>query len=168
MLGGPPKSWHRRPYRTSWPSSDADPREAALVVYFDTSALLKLVFVESGSDLAVELWDAADLRVSSQLVYPEARAVAAMAHRMERIDARALRSAVGTVDALYGELRVLGVDEELAQRAGELAERHGLRGYDAVHLASAISIRDDALVVATWDGDLADAVVACGHRVAPA
>jgi prevent-host-death family protein len=49
-------------------------RPTALIVYFDTSALIKLIFDETGSELAVELWDRAQLLVSSQLVYPEARA----------------------------------------------------------------------------------------------
>lgn len=87
---------------------------------------------------------------------------------MGRIDPNTLRSAVRAIDELYAELRVIGIDGALAQFAGELAELHGLRGYDAVHLASAISIEDAGLVAVTWDRDLADAVVACGHAVVPA
>jgi uncharacterized protein len=114
------------------------------------------------------LWDRADSGASSQLVYPEARAAAAAAFRTGRIDARTLRSAVRAIDDLHAELRVIGIDGALAQFAGELAELHGLRGYDAVHLASAIAMQDPALVMATWDRDLADATVACGYAVAPA
>lgn len=51
---------------------------------------------------------------------------------------------------------------------GALAETHALCGYDAVHLASAIAIADPALVVATWDRDLADAAVRAGYAVVPA
>jgi uncharacterized protein len=91
-----------------------------------------------------------------------------MARRLNRIDARTLRGAVRAIDALYAELRVVGIDEELAQRAGELAEDHSLRGYDAVHLASAIGIGDDELVAVTWDRDLAVAVSDCGYAVIPA
>src|SRR5207247_7407213 len=56
-------------------------RPAPLIVSVDTSALIKLIFHEPGSELAVELWDRADLLVSSQLVYPEARAALAAATR---------------------------------------------------------------------------------------
>jgi predicted nucleic acid-binding protein len=91
-----------------------------------------------------------------------------MARRLDRIDARTLRSAVRAIDALYAELRVVGLDEGLAQLAGELAEDHGLRGYDAVHLASAISLGDDELVAVTWGRDLAAAVSECGYAVVPA
>jgi hypothetical protein len=87
---------------------------------------------------------------------------------MGRIDTRTLRTAVRAIDDLHAELRVIGIDDALAQFAGELAELHGLRGYDAVHLASAIAIADAALVMVTWDRDLADATVARGHAVVPA
>ncbi|MCW3019805.1 MAG: hypothetical protein JWN10_2113 [Solirubrobacterales bacterium] len=86
---------------------------------------------------------------------------------MGRIEKGTLRRAVRAIDDLYAELRVIGIDDTLAQSAGELAELHGLRGYDAVHLASAISIEDAELVTVTWDRDLADAAVACGHIVVP-
>jgi uncharacterized protein len=92
----------------------------------------------------------------------------ALACRTGRIDTGTLRSAVRAIDGLYAELHVIGIDEALAQSAGELAELHGLRGYDAVHLAAAIAIEDDALVTVTWDRDLADAMVACGYAVVPA
>jgi hypothetical protein len=87
---------------------------------------------------------------------------------MGRIGTSTLRRAVRAIDDLYAELRVIGIDDTLAQFAGELAELHGLRGYDAVHLASAISVEDTGLVTVTWDRDLADAAVACGYVVVPA
>lgn len=62
---------------------------------------------------------------------------------------------------------VIGLDPVLARTAGELAERHALRGYDAVHLASAIAIDDPDLVMATWDRDLA-AATAHHRTVVPA
>lgn len=114
------------------------------------------------------MWDRAEAVVSSQLIYPEARAAAAAAHRSGRIDARTLRSAVATIDELRGELDVIGIDDGLAHAAGELAERHGLRGYDAVHLASALAIDDPDLVMATWDRGLAAATVAQQRTVVPA
>jgi predicted nucleic acid-binding protein len=129
--------------------------------------LIKLVFDEPGSDIAAELWDRAEVVAASQLIYPEARAAAAAAQRVGRIDARTLRRAVRTIDQLCGELDVIGLDATLARAAGELAERHALRGYDAVHLASATAIDDPSLVMATWDRDLAAA--AAQHRtVVPA
>ncbi|MDW5598263.1 type II toxin-antitoxin system VapC family toxin [Conexibacter stalactiti] len=139
-----------------------------MIVYFDTSALIKLVFDEPGSEIAVELWDRAEAVASSQLVYPEARAAAAAAHRGGRIDAGTLRSATREIDELFDELTVIGLDDPLARSAGRLAQQRALRGYDAVHLASALTVDAEDLVVATWDRDLADAAIAEALAVAPA
>ena len=126
------------------------------------------MFDEPGSDIAAELWDRAAVVASSQLVYPEARAAAASAHRGRRIDTRSLRDAARTIDGLCRELEVIGLDGALAHVAGDLAERHALRGYDAVHLASALAIDDPDLVMATWDRDLAAATAAQNRAVVPA
>lgn len=55
---------------------------------------------------------------------------------------------------------------QLVSGAANLAERHGLRGYDAVHLASALEIRDsEPIQMLTWDHDLADAAYVSGVNV---
>ena len=64
-------------------------------------------------------------------------------------------------------MRLIGVDWALARHAGEIAERHALRGYDAVHLATALSSQDPELVLVTWDRDLAGAAATTGIAVIP-
>ena len=49
------------------------------------------------------------------------------------------------------------LDGSVAEIAGDVAERFALRAYDAVHLASALAIGDDDLVLLTWDERLAAA-----------
>lgn len=130
--------------------------------------MIKLIIAEPGSDFATLLWSEATTVASSRLVYPEARAAAGVARRTGRIDDdRSLRSIVAQIDRLCAELRVVDIDDPLARAAGDLAERHGLRGYDAVHLASALTIDDPDVIVATWDRNLSAATLACGRVVAP-
>lgn len=69
--------------------------------------------------------------------------------------------------AICAELLLVSVDESLAQRAGELAEDLALRGYNAVHLATALALGDDTLMV-TWDAELSRAALHSGCAVAPA
>ena len=69
-------------------------------------------------------------------------------------------------DVVYGELLVVGIDEALTRRAGELAEAFGLRVYDAVHLASALLLGADTIVV-TWDRALGVAAARSGCGVSP-
>ncbi|HXE46110.1 MAG TPA: type II toxin-antitoxin system VapC family toxin [Conexibacter sp.] len=140
-----------------------------MTVYFDTSAFIKLLIPEPGSDLAHDLWARADMVTSTRILYPEVRAAAAAIHRAGRMRVRRLPATVARIEELHRELQVVALDDPLARAAGDLAERHALRGYDAVHLASvlAIDVPGD-LIVATWDQQLAAAAVAEGRMVVPA
>jgi predicted nucleic acid-binding protein len=140
---------------------------ATLIAYIDTSALIKLLVHEDGSDLADELWSRASSRLASRLVYPEARAALAAAQRSRRIDVSSHGTAVKDLDGACAAMTLVGIDWELAIDAGDLAERYSLRGYDAVHLATALSIDDAELALVTWDRDLARAAGAAGLAVVP-
>ena len=122
--------------------------------------------LEDGSDLAAELWGSAYPGASSILAYPEGRAALAAARRLDRLGAHEHRKALADFEALYADLATIGVDQELAVRAGRYAEDLGLRGYDSVHLATALELGDDEVVVVTWDRDLARATEEVGLGVA--
>lgn len=128
--------------------------------------MVKLVVLEDGSDLAAELWNSAYSASASILAYPEGRAALAAAHRLDRLGADEHRKALADFEELYADLATVGVDQELAVRAGEYAEDLGLRGYDSVHLATALELGDDEVVVVTWDRDLARATEEVGLGVA--
>lgn len=104
--------------------------------------------------------------MSVRLVYPEGRAALAQARRLGRLTARELRAAVTELDSKYEEFDLVEVDNELARGAGHLAEAHGLRGYDAVHLAAANRVRDSDLVVVAGDEALLSAATAEGMTIA--
>jgi uncharacterized protein len=137
-----------------------------LIAYFDTSAFIPLVIDEPGSETSARLWDEADHLVSVRLLYAEARAALAQAERTGRVPRRRLSGLVRDVDSLYSQLDRLEIDEVLVRRAGELAQELGLRGYDAVHLASAERLRDPELVLVVGDGPLLDAGTELGLAVA--
>ena len=137
-----------------------------MIAYFDTSALVRMLVVEPGSARAASLWDGADRVVSVRLVYPEGRAALAQAHRLGRLTARQVRGAVTELDSKYKEFDLVEVDDELARHAGHLAEAHGLRGYDAVHLAAADRMCDPDLVVVAGDEALLSAATAEGRSLA--
>jgi uncharacterized protein len=84
------------------------------------------------------------------------------------LTARAHERAVAELDALNAELVIVGVDEALARRAGELADEGPLRGYDAMHLASALALGAGETILVTWDRDLSNAAVGADLAVAPA
>lgn len=138
------------------------------LVYFDASALVKLVVDEEGSDLADRLWNDGDAILSSRLSYPEVCAALAAARRNRQLTAAQLHRASAQWEELWRGVRPVELRPDLAVRAGELAGRHALKASDAVHVASALAIGDPALVVAVWDRRLHAAVRAEGFAVAPA
>ena len=74
--------------------------------------------------------------------------------------------ALAVFEELQEDLITVGVDSDLARRAGEHAEDLGLRGYDAVHLATALELGDEEAVLVTWDRDLARASKQAGLGLA--
>jgi predicted nucleic acid-binding protein len=137
-----------------------------VIAYFDTSAVVPLLIAESGSEQAAQLWDEADRVVSARLVYPEGRAALAQANRVGRLTGRQLRAAVNELDARCDQLDIVELDEQLAREAGDLAEAHGLRGYDAVHLAAARRVADADLVVVAGDRPILAAAASAGLMTA--
>ena len=60
----------------------------------------------------------------------------------------------------------VAIDEPLARRAGDIAVQHALRGYDAVHLACALQLHGDDILLATWGNALNAAARATGQLLA--
>jgi predicted nucleic acid-binding protein len=116
--------------------------------------------------LAAKLWDSAYPAVSSMLAYPEGRAALAAARRLDRLGAEEHPEALAAFEELYAELTTVGVDQELAVRAGVYAEDLKLRGYDAVHLTTALELGDEEVVLVTWDRELALAAESVGLGIA--
>jgi uncharacterized protein len=116
--------------------------------------------------LAAKLWGSAYPAASSILAYPECRAALAAAYRLDRLGNDEHRAALAAFEELYAELVTVGVDRDLALRAGEHAEELELRGYDATHLATALELGDEEVVLVTWDRDLARAAQRVGLGIA--
>jgi hypothetical protein len=62
-------------------------------------------------------------------------------------------------------IEAIDVDDVTSDAAGLLALRHGLRGMDAIHLASATLIAKARPVVVSWDVELLRAASAEGLAV---
>ena len=137
-----------------------------MIAYFDTSALIPLVIEEPGSALAGRIWDAAAHVTSVRLVYAEARAALAQATRLGRLGSDDLATATDALGGLYHQLDLLEIDDTLVRHAGDLAQHHALRGYDAVHLAAAERVRSDTTILVAGDHDLCTAAGQLGIAVA--
>ena len=138
------------------------------IVYFDSSAFVKLLVEEDGTDLVAQMWDGCDAALSSRLAYPEVRAALAAAHRNHTLDANGLEAALQIWEEFWSATRPVELRPDVERHAGELAQLHSLRGADAVHLASALTVPKMELIVAVWDKRLHAGAHAEGLATAPA
>ena len=138
------------------------------LVYFDSSALVKLLVDEPGTDIASELWDGCDTALSSRLAYPEVRAALEASAQNSDLTDDELRSAEATWEEFWSSMRPVELTSSVERNAGQLAGQRALSGADAVHLASALVLDSADLVVAVWDRRLHAGVVAERLAVAPA
>jgi predicted nucleic acid-binding protein len=76
-------------------------------------------------------------------------------------------SAVRAVQKEWAALNVIEVDHDLVESATELALAHDLRSLDALHLASALILPREDLIVAVWDRRLHAAARAEGLGLFP-
>jgi uncharacterized protein len=138
------------------------------IVYFDSSAFVKLVVEEDGSDLVATLWDGCDAAVSSRLAYPEVCAALAAAGRAGRLASADQRLAEAAWEDYWAAARVVELTGRVTAHAGRLASEHALRGADAVHLASLLAVGGGGTLFAVWDQRLRAGAQALGVRLAPA
>jgi predicted nucleic acid-binding protein len=140
--------------------------------YLDTTALVKLYSEEPDSDRVRDLRRSASLEnptvrlVVTNIAHPEAAAALAGKLRDRQITHKQFRDANGRLaEDFQGPVRpfaILDVSGQVTADAAGLAARHGLRGYDSVHLAAALAAKystpaETQFWVVTSDGTLADA-----------
>jgi uncharacterized protein len=133
-----------------------------VTAYLDTSSLVKLYVQEDGSEQVVSLVANADAVTCSAVAYAECRAALARRRRERTLSAAALPAIVARLDADWQRFAVVEATSQLARRAGELADRFNLRGFDAIHLASFELVLEragdhDDVIFSTADDTLAGA-----------
>jgi len=125
-----------------------------LIVYVDTSAVVPILIAEPTTYACRRIWDDADRRMSSRLTYVEAAAALAMAERQGRVSAGEYDGAWSNFVEIWPDVDVVDLTTELAATATGLARSLALRGYDAVHCASAAELNDPEMVAASGDARL--------------
>jgi uncharacterized protein len=107
-----------------------------VTLYLDTSSLVMLYVAESGSELVRQLVGDANVVATSVVAYAETRAALARLRREGVLTSPKLTSAKREFDEQWPTYLSLEVTDSLCRAAGDLAEKHSLRGFDSIHLAS--------------------------------
>jgi len=112
--------------------------EGDMIVYLDTSSLVKLYVDEEGSAEVATFVKKARAVATSMIAYAEARAAFARRFREGSLTKRAYRSLLVSFEKDWTNYAQVKVSQDLIRLAGDLAEKHALRGFDALHLSSAM------------------------------
>ena len=128
---------------------------------------MKLFLVEDGSELVRELWEGDTPVSTAGIGQTELVCALAAAARDGRFDAERLSEDVIDGTFLRERANIVAADADLLVSASRLGAAHSLRALDAIHVASALVLRDVDPIVLSWDDDQRTAARAEGLRVYP-
>jgi len=140
------------------------------IIYFDTSALVKKYIEELGSDQISEAYSRAELIGTAMITPPEMASALSRAMRRKVIDDDVASEAWNMFGKDWGTYFVVDVTQALMGRASTLVWEQGLRGYDAVHLASLLAWQEAVgleIALATYDVELWEAAKRLNIHVIP-
>ena len=141
-----------------------------MILYLDTSAWVKLYVHEPGTRELRAQASKAEVLAASVVAYPEARAAFARlkAHGISTEVKHQQRLAQLNLD--WENLLRIELVPAVVRTAGDLAEVYALRGFDAIHLASALWLKEKTsapLCFAVFDQRLRVAAERAGLVVVP-
>jgi len=141
-----------------------------VILYVDTSALVKRYVREARSDEVVALIEEAEAVGSTVLAQVEMASTFAKAVRQGWVEQKSAQRAWHDFLGHWTSFTRLVISAGVLERASSLAWEHGLRGYDAVHFASALIWQEAvaaSVQLATFDRDLWTAAKNAGVEVWP-
>lgn len=113
-----------------------------MIIYLDTSDLVKLYAEEIGSERIRDIVRNATVISTSKIAYAEARAAFARKQKDDGFPIRALQKMVEDFNRDWEDYFVIEITDGLIKFAGDIAQKHLLRGFDSIHLASAINLKN--------------------------
>lgn len=113
-----------------------------MILFCDTSALVKLYIAEDGSEATRRLAQEAEILSVSRIAWAEFHAAAARRARMVPADEPGLDAARQALAEQWADFLVVEVSQPVVELAGEYADLYALRAYDALQLAAASYLAD--------------------------
>jgi predicted nucleic acid-binding protein len=125
-------------------------------LYLDASALVKLYVEEAGRAAILAAIGEAEIVGTAMIAYAEARAAFARRRREGALARSGYLRSVRDLDQDWPRYLRFELNESLIFAAARMTERYRLRAYDAVHLASALAMRErlENVIFACWDKEL--------------
>lgn len=109
--------------------------------YLDTSALIKRFVTEKGSPKVESLVSQSDHVATAKIAYAEVHAGLARKHREGHLPGSQYALACRQFESERPAYVLLDLQDEILTLARDLIQRHPLRGFDAIHLASPLRLK---------------------------
>ena len=113
-----------------------------MILYLDTSALIKKYFSETGSDEVISKWQEATGIVTSSVAYAEALASIYRKQRGAKLGKNRLGNILDAFRRDWNSFIRVEVTDDLNEWIDRIVSRYQLRGFDAIHLSSALIVHD--------------------------
>ena len=142
-----------------------------MILYLDTSALLKKYFKEVGSPETISKWREASEIVTSSVAYAETMASFYRKKREVNINAELFGTILDSFQSDWKSFIRVDVTDELNAAINRIVADYPLRGFDAIHLASALIIYEklqEEFLFACYDQKLLQAAQMEGLETLPA
>ena len=141
-----------------------------MILYLDTSALLKRYFKEHGSSEVISEWKKAEAIATSMVTYAETMAAVFRKKREADFPPSLFKKIRSSFQKDWESFILVEVTNALNDKVDKLVASYVLRGFDAIHLASALTIRQAIpgdLIFACYDQELLQAAQSSGLETLP-
>lgn len=138
-----------------------------MIHYLDTSVLVKRYIQEAGSTEVRALFRQGRHLATARVAHAEIAATLARLCREGHLNTGARDAIFARIEPDLSVMTIVEIRPSLLRTVPPLVTRRPLRGYDALHLAAALSLRNQGVPVDFWaaDKNLTDAARAEGLRV---
>src|SRR5208337_4616171 len=109
-----------------------------MIVYLDTSSLVKLYVQEAYTALVKKWVEEAEIVATCRIAYPETMSAMDRRFRQGDLTEKQYDSLIAKFSNEWGRFAAVDFDE---LEAGRLVDLYGLRGFDAVHLSAATLLK---------------------------
>jgi uncharacterized protein len=113
-----------------------------VILYLDTSAIVKRYFEEPFSEAVAAGWTSAEAIVTSSVAYAETMATIGRKIKEENLGSHLSQKTRDFFKRDWNGFVRVDVTGDLNPYIDKVLQRHALRGFDAIHLASALIIQE--------------------------
>jgi uncharacterized protein len=137
-----------------------------MIVYLDTSSLVKLYVQEAHTALVKKWVEEAEIVATCRIAYPETLSALSRRFRQGDLTEEQYESLIAKFANEWGRFAAVDFNE---LEAGRLVNLYGLRGFDAVHLSAATLLKENqnnvSLSFSSFDEKLNDAASTEGFTI---